>query len=274
MARRKYDYMIKTLREKDGKLLAYGDFEYPKKKGALVLPEKWSPEPECGNGIHGTVGWTPQHYIEDNDVWIILKYVRDEAVIINNDKIKVPRAWMVAWGEAEPIQKMWENLTGHKYEYDYVVRTAGDNATITAKGYAIITAGDNATITAEDDAVITAKYNATIKVKDAATVDTGYVATIITEDDAVITTGNSATITTGDCVTITAGDNAIITTGNYVAITAGNGSVITIKGKECTIDVRGGRVFVVFKFKNFITYVFLSTTLVASKHQSKRCCNG
>ena len=25
--------------------------------------------------------------------------------------------------------------------------------------------------------------------------------------------------------------------------------------------------FVVFKFKNFITYVFLSTTLVASKHK-------
>ena len=37
--KKKYDYMIKTVQQEDGKLLAYNNFEYPKEKGVLVVPQ-------------------------------------------------------------------------------------------------------------------------------------------------------------------------------------------------------------------------------------------
>ena len=119
-----YGYMLKSIIEKDGKLISVYDstFIYPKKKGALIEAKNWDPEPECSGGIYGLIHETEDHHIVDYDVWLILKYKKSEAVIVDGNKIKVPRAWMVAWGNKEEIQRQFERLTGKEYTYDYAIQ--------------------------------------------------------------------------------------------------------------------------------------------------------
>jgi len=65
----KYGYMIKTV---DKNMKAYNDFKYPKR--GKVIAKDWNDKPECGGGLHGLIHETKYHYIQNNDIWLVLKY--------------------------------------------------------------------------------------------------------------------------------------------------------------------------------------------------------
>ena len=159
-----YDYMIKAINDD---MTSYGGFKYPK-KGLVVAPD-WYPFPVCGGGIHGLIHDTPEHYIEYKPIWIVLKYVRKETVIINNSKIKVPRAWVVFCGTAQEAQKRFGELTGKPYCYDFAVQVGGDKSkqiagqcsTQTAGAESIQIAGNGSTQLARYSSIQVAGYKST-----------------------------------------------------------------------------------------------------------------
>ena len=230
--KKKYDYMIKTL---DKNFRGYGGFQYPQKKGALVEAPDWNPAPKCGGGIHGTVAWTEKHYIQKNSIWVILKFIRDEAVVIDDEKIKVPRAWVVDWGTAEEMQRKWEEFTGAKYEFDYAAQTAGYKSTQTAGYWSTQTAGYESTQTAGDESTQTAG------------------------DYSTQTAGSKSTQTAGYKSTQTAGYESTQTAGDESTQTAGGGSVSIIRGQTGFCQHRG-KVLQVLTFYDYDDeeYVFLT----------------
>ena len=123
--------MIKTI-SKDG--TAYGGFKYPLRKGAIIKAPDWNSEPVCGGGLHGLIHETEDHYIENHGLWIILEYKKGTEVFIDNNKIKVPEAKIIDWGEAGYIQELFAKLTVKQYQYDFAIQTAGNVSTQTA-GY-------------------------------------------------------------------------------------------------------------------------------------------
>ena len=251
--RKKYDYMIKTVKEIDDKLLAYGDFEYPKKKGALILPKEWNPEPECGNGIHGMVWWTYKHSIKNNNIWMILKYISVEAIVIGNNKIKVPQAWVVAWGTAEEIQKKWGELTCHTYQYDYATQTAGN--------YSVQKAGYHSTQIAEEHSTQTAGYHSTQTAGEHSVQKSGAASIQIA--------GNASTQTAGGRSTQTAGYHSTQTARDASTQTAGTGSVSIIRGQNAIVQ-HIGKVLQVFVFYND-EYIYLTKIISDNKKHRLEC---
>ena len=120
---KKYGYMIKTVNKN---MEGYNGFKYPKRGKVVALD--WNPKPVCGGGIHGLIHETEKHYIEKNDIWLVLKYKKGTEVVIDNEKIKVPYAWVVFAGTAEEAQRKFERLTRKKLEEmteDLIDRTIG-----------------------------------------------------------------------------------------------------------------------------------------------------
>ena len=82
--------MLRTC-DKDGK--SYGGFQWPLTKGAIVTARDWSPEPVCG-GLHGLIGGIGNwDLLSDSDdaKWMLCAIMRSESVVIDEQKIKVPR---------------------------------------------------------------------------------------------------------------------------------------------------------------------------------------
>ena len=253
--KKKYDYMIKTL---DKNFCGYGGFQYPQKKGALVEAPDWDPAPKCGGGIHGTVAWTGKHYIQKNSIWVVLKFVHKEAVVIDNEKVKVPRAWVVDWGTAEEMQRKWERLTGTKYQFDYAVQTAGHKSTQITGNESTQIAGNYSTQTAGYESTQIAGYKSTQTAGNESTQTAG--------DESTQTAGHYSTQTAGNYSTQTAGDYSAQVAGDESTQTAGGGSVSIIRG-QMGFCRHKGKVLQVLTFYDFEDeeYVFLTKIITDSK---------
>jgi hypothetical protein len=137
MKNKKYGYMIKTVNED---LQGYGGFQYPK-KGLVEAPD-WTPNPTCKGGIFGLIHYTYDHMISDKPIWMVLKYEMESGVVVDNEKIKVPKAWVISVGSAGEMQSLFEKKTSKPYSYDYSTQTAGNRSTQTAGNRSTQTAGD------------------------------------------------------------------------------------------------------------------------------------
>ena len=141
------------LRTTDAAAKSYGGFQWPREVGAAVEAPDWSPEPKCGNGLHGLLDGLGEssHLSSDPDaLWWIVD--ADDAVDLDG-KWKFPRATVVAFGVRHevtaalyalrpgPIHGLC--LTGG----DGATLTGGDGATLTGGAYATLTGGDRATLT-------------------------------------------------------------------------------------------------------------------------------
>ena len=229
MSNREYDYMIKTI-DKNG--MSFNGFQYPLKKGAKVAVSDWNPEPVCGRGIHGLVHYTREHYIQSNGLWIILKYRKGTEVVIDDGKIKVPYAWVVAWGAAQEIQQKYSELTGKPYIYNYAVQTAGYGSTQTAGYRSTQTAGYRSTQTAGYRSTQTAGAWSTQTAGYESTQIAGYRSTQTAESWSTQTAGYESTQTAGHKGTQIAGYGSTQTAGYRSTQIAGNGSVSIIRGEE------------------------------------------
>jgi len=226
---KKYGYMIKTV---DKDMRGYNGFKYPK-KGKVVAPD-WDATPTCGGGIHGLIHETEEHYIENNDIWLVLKYEKGTEVVICNNRIKVPYAWVVFAGTAEEAQKKFKELTGKEYQYDYAIQTAGCRSTQKA--------GNWSTQKAENWSTQIAKSGSTQIAGFGSTQTTGYKSIQI------------------------AGIKSIQKAGNWSTQKAREGSICIIDGKEGYCQHKG-KVLQILRFYDDKKdeYVFLYTIIKNNK---------
>jgi hypothetical protein len=156
MKNKKYGYMIKTV---DKNLQGYGGFQYP--KNGLVEAPDWTPKPTCNGGIFGLIHDTYHHMISDKPIWMVLKYETESSVVVDNEKIKVPKAWVVSVGSAGEMQSLFEKKTSKPYSYDYSTQTAVNRSTQTAGNRSTQTAGYESTQTAGYESTQTAGFKST-----------------------------------------------------------------------------------------------------------------
>ena len=87
-----------------GKLYAYGNFEWPERIGAVVVPTAWDPRPTCGGGLHGllwgqgNLGYLGTGSRDDGTAYMVVEVDEKDCVWVNDDKVKFPQCTIVHIG--------------------------------------------------------------------------------------------------------------------------------------------------------------------------------
>ena len=148
------------LRTTDAYAKSHGGFQWPREVGAVVEAPDWSPEPKCGNGLHGLLDGLgdSSHLSSDPDaLWWIVD--ADDAVDLDG-KWKFPRATVVAFGVRHEVTATLYALRPGPIHG--LCLTGGAYATLTGGVYATLTGGDGATLTGGDGATLTGGDHATL----------------------------------------------------------------------------------------------------------------
>ena len=80
---------------------SHGGFQWPLEIGAVVECPDWKPEANCRNGLFGYLdgmGSRSNLSTDANALWWIVEVVRAECVLVENDKVKYPRAKVAYFG--------------------------------------------------------------------------------------------------------------------------------------------------------------------------------
>ena len=83
----------------DGKN-GYNDFVWPLEVGAEVVCPDWSPELECGNGLHCLENGQGDWELLDGYYWAVLEYDSADRVNIDDQKAKVSKCKIVFLSES------------------------------------------------------------------------------------------------------------------------------------------------------------------------------
>ena len=129
--------------------VSHNGFKWPAVGKWVTCPD-WDPKPECGHGFHGL---TPEH----NRAGLFYGRVelcetRGERVVIDDDKIKVPEARIVAIGKDIPIAVL--ESCGF--------RVAAEGQIITTRGWIAL----GVAVTVNDGGACSAHYGSTVTVND------------------------------------------------------------------------------------------------------------
>lgn len=124
---------VLLLRTTDAQGCSHGGFQWPREIGAVVTAPDWSPDPECGRGLHGllwgegNVGLLSE---SSGALWWVVE--ADAASVVDlGDKVKVPQATVRHIGTRdEAVAWLVAQAPGHATCYARV--TAGDEGTATA----------------------------------------------------------------------------------------------------------------------------------------------
>jgi hypothetical protein len=144
-------------RNSDGQLTAHGGFVWPE-SGPVEAPD-WSPEPECGGGLHGLLWGEGDGGLlrwSDDAAWLVVAVEAGSTVDLGG-KVKFPRGEVVFCGDRKAATDF---VLAHGAAGKAVVGaavTAGDYGTATAGGRGTATAGDYGTATAGDRGIIVLK---------------------------------------------------------------------------------------------------------------------
>ena len=227
--------------DKDGR--SHGGFQWPREIGALVECPDWKPEATCRNGLFGYLdGMGSRDSLSDapDALWWIVEVVRAECVLVENDKVKYPRARVAYFGS---FGGALARLPLAMVEAIFAQTNASVSAAATT-GYGSAAA----TTGCRSAAATTGNYSAAATTGDgSAAATTGNYSAAATAGDgsAAATTGyRSAAATTGNySAAATAGDgSAAATTGNYsAAATAGDGSAAATTGNYSAAATTGCR---------------------------------
>ena len=150
MSARKKVLILKTVAA-DG--TSHGSFKWPLNRGAKVKPAKWSPDRECGNGLHGFLWGEGNGELAswDKDAkWIVFEADADKVVDLGG-KVKVPAGVVRFVGDQKGAT---EFIAKHGPGGKAIVggtATAGYGGTATAGDGGTATAGYGGTATAGPD---------------------------------------------------------------------------------------------------------------------------
>ena len=201
-------YMLRTT---DAQGRSYGGFLWPREVGAIVEAPDWSPEPECGHGLHGAL-----HGVGDGSLlswrpgalwWIIAVDPAD--VVDLGGKVKVPRGRVRMFGPRDAVVAEMQRLCPGVATIAGTA-TAGYGGTATAGYGGTATAGDDGTATAGDGGTATAGYGGTATAGDGGTATAGARGTATAGYAGTATAGYAGTATAGYDGTATAGDDGTI----------------------------------------------------------------
>ncbi len=150
---------VYVLRCCDSKRQGYGGFQWPD-SGEVVAPD-WSPEPECGMGLHGWLNGegdvsASSHHADDDAVWLVCE-VESADIVQLGGKIKFPRCNVIFCGSrTDAVARMVELCPGAAVHYG--TATAGKGGTATAGEGGTATAGNYGTATAGEGGIIAIKH--------------------------------------------------------------------------------------------------------------------
>lgn len=102
-------YMLRTT---DAQGRSYGGFQWPMEVGAVVTAPDWSPEPECGHGLHGALHGIGDGTLlswESDALWWIIAV--DPADVVDlGGKVKVPRGRVRMFGPRDAVVAEMQRL--------------------------------------------------------------------------------------------------------------------------------------------------------------------
>ena len=154
-------------------------FQWPNTIGDIVVPKKWNPAPECGDGLHGFLFGEGNLNLADwseSAQWIVFE--GEIIVKIDDYKVKTNKATILHIGEGKTALERFQDCHAfmrhrgtlgprafNKIESggDNYVFTGGDRCTFTGGngctftgGYrCTFTGGDDCTFTGSDDCIFT-----------------------------------------------------------------------------------------------------------------------
>ena len=162
-------YFLRTC-QKDGTSYK-GTFKWNLELGAKNTAPDWSPEPECGKGLHGLLGGQgeSEHLDWSEDAsWVVFS---SPTSVDLNGKHKVQTATICAVGDRKTatdflLAKGFQGVHGSfPTAGDNGTATAGDNGTATAGYYGTATAGYYGTATAGDGGTVSGGEKAVLSLK-------------------------------------------------------------------------------------------------------------
>ena len=151
--------MLRTC-DKDGN--AHLGFQWPLTVGEIVTAPDWNPAPVCGGGLHGLIGALGDWGLlssEDDAKWMLCAIMRSEAVPIDDDKIKVPRARVDFVGSrAEVLSRISKTMVDEIFRSAAATTGDGSAAAATGKNSIAAALGPNARAKS-NTAIMLARYD-------------------------------------------------------------------------------------------------------------------
>ena len=237
-------YRALMLRTCHSNLTSYEGFQWPK-KGFVEAPD-WSPEKECGNGLHGLLWGAGDlellNHTRGGLKWMVCT-VDTRTVVDLGGKIKVPHAWVtLVSDDRDTAIAFLAAKAPAGYSIPWAKVTGGDNVTVGLKGTA--TVGSGGTATAGDGGTATAGYKGTATADDYGTATAGDSGTAIAGYKGTATAGCDGAAVAGKDGTATAGQRGTATAGRRgTAIVGYDGTAIT--GEDGTAKAGcGGRILI------------------------------
>jgi hypothetical protein len=176
---------VLVLRTCAADLTSHDGFKWPSSGPVKCLA--WSPEPKCGNGLHGLLrGEGNGNLLNWNEdaKWLVVEVDADAVVKIDDGKVKFPEGVVVFCGDRRDATEMVRArhpdaavvggtaTAGHRG-----TATAGDLGTATAGNWGTATAGNWGTATAGNSGTATAGHRGTATAGDSGTATAGYMGT-------------------------------------------------------------------------------------------------
>jgi len=224
--------------------ISYGGFKWNLEIGGITQAPDWTPEPECGSGLHGLLnGKGNELYLsfKNDALWMVCEAL---GPIVNlNRKIKTSEAktlfigdrkgatdYLIAAG-CNPSEVVGAFINGGDSSTvaggDRSTVTGGDGSTVAGGDRSTVTGGDRSTVTGWIDSTVTGGYHSTVTGGDYSTTTGGYRSTVTGGYSSTVTGGNHSTVTGGDGSTVTGGNYSTVTGGNYSTVTGGDRSTVT-----------------------------------------------
>lgn len=93
----------------DGTLTGWGNFVWPSEPGSIVVAPDWSPEPQCGGGLHGLLwgaGDLAYLLLGRGKTFMVVEVDEDQVVPLHDDKVKFPRCVVVHVGDFQSCAEL------------------------------------------------------------------------------------------------------------------------------------------------------------------------
>ena len=141
--------------------------------GETTVAPDWDPTPVCGGGLHGWlngVGYTGCQSISDSEeaLWLALE-VEGEVVDLDR-KVKFERAKTLFVGKMSEAAAVVAAHAGERGAVIGIVRSAGDESTVSGGDWSTVSGGDESTVSGGDWSTVSGGDESTVSGGDESTV--------------------------------------------------------------------------------------------------------
>ncbi len=146
---------VLCLRTCDENLRSYGGFQWPA-SGEVSAPD-WSPEPVCGQGLHGMLWGEGDSSLMDwegDATWLVVE-VEEANVVDLIGKVKFPYCNVVFCGSRLDATSFLCSKLSNPSKVIGCTLTGGDGSTLTGGYRSTLTGGDESTLTGGNRSTLT-----------------------------------------------------------------------------------------------------------------------